>query len=263
MKRRLIFAMLLVLSTAMLMSTPVFACHHREEPPPIVIEKEAYCMHDSDSNRYSSNPPYYLGVKYYWWIRINVTALANLDYVVVFDQLGAEFMIEGICYDWPKQPDLPGYDNEWGGNLRPFDFTFDYTAGNPWPERNEDVIVRDKNGDPVASGHVNGLGVEFEGKFASGDQDTFAIEWTGKSCKVHFKWIIGAMEENESKLIYLVISTDINPGGHQEFTSPCTHYLNSGATVKVYKIKQYRCWRYFVLIYSYTTDPIEIKVETN
>jgi hypothetical protein len=212
---------------------------------------------------YSSNPPYYLGVKYYWWIRINVTAKRDLDYVAVFDRLGAEFMIEGICLDWPKQPNLPDYENKWGGNLRAFDYTFDYSAGNPWPERHEVVTVRDKNGNPVTSGHVDEEGVWFKGKFLSGDEDIFAIYWTGKSCKAHFEWIIGSMKENETKLAYIVISTDINPGGKQEFTSPGIYCLNSGATVKVFKIRQRCGHRFMVPFYSTRTTPITIEVIEN
>lgn len=269
MKRKMILITVLLISFAILMPTSALGCRRTRErceiPPPVSISKEAHCMRDSESVRYSSNPPYYLSTKYYWWIKINVTAKTDLtDYrVVVYDRLGAEFMIEGICVDWAKQPNLPDYPNLWG-DPRPFDYTFNYSTGNPWPERHEDVTVLDKNNDTVTSGYVDWRGVMFKGKFHSGDEDTFRVFWTGRSCKAHFSWFIGSMEDNESKVIYLVISTDVNPGGHQEFTSPCTHYLNSGATVKVLRHRMHRrCWCWWRPFYSATTDPITIKVEEN
>jgi len=258
MKRNVIFAILLLTLFAILVPTTVFGC----KTPPIYIEKEVFCSsytNDPQNELFSINPPYYLGTKYYWWIQIDLTALKDLDHVEVFDRLGAEFMIEGICHDWPKDPNLP--DGHW--LKQPFDYTFDYSAGNPWPEQHEVITVRDQDGDAVATGHVDWRGVQFQGEFDSGDEDTFIIEWTGKSCKAHFQWIIGPMEENENKRIYIVISTDINPGGQQEFTSPGTHFLNSGATVKVYKLKQWRCWSMWVPFYSFTTDPLSIEVEEN
>ena len=265
MKRKMLLIAALVISFAVMMTPSALCCGGPprccEEVPPVLIEKEAYCMKPSSGpiDTYSNNPPFYMGKKYYWWIEINVTAKTDLtDYhVVVYDRLGAEFMIEGICVNSPKQPDLPGYPNM-GGNPKPFDYTFDYSAGNPWPESHEDIVILDKNNNAVTTGYVDWRGVEFQG-IVSGDEDTFRVFWTGKSCKAHFEWFIGPMGENKSKIIYLVISTDKNPGGHQEFTSPCTHYLNSGATVKVLRHK--RCsWRPF---YSATTAPITIKVEGN
>ena len=46
-------------------------------------------------------------------------------------------------------------------------------------------------------------------------------------------------EEQETKL-KIVIGTDTNPAGQQEYTTPGPYYLNSGATVKwIYDGKQY------------------------
>ncbi|MDH5379103.1 MAG: hypothetical protein OEX00_12325 [Gammaproteobacteria bacterium] len=271
MKRNIILIAALLVSFAVLMPTSASGCRRVppccEEVPPISIEKEAYCMKPSSGplDTFSNNPPYHMGTKYYWWIEINVTAKTDLTSyrVVVYDRLGAEFMIEGICVDSPKQPDLPGYPNM-GGNPKPFDYNFTYSGGEYLePERHDEVIIRSSDGDQVESGWVDWRGVMFDAEVA-GDTDTLSVFWTGKSCKAHFKWTIGPMEENESKIIYLVISTDINPGGHQEFTSPCTHYLNSGATVKVLIQRTYRrCWYHWIPFYSATTDPLTIKVEEN
>ena len=274
MKRNIILIAALLISFAVLIPTSALGCKRLpprcEKVPPVSIEKEAYCMktpRPDGLDTFSNNGPYLLGTKYYWWIEINVTAKTNLtNYrVVVFDRLGAEFMIEGICVDTPKQPPglylYPGSEIttellEGDEEMGPFDYTFDYSAdGDYEPGRHEEVTVHNTT-DPVANGHVDWSGVTFEGAVA-GDPDTFRVFWTGNSCKAHFSWSIGPMEENESKIIYLVVSTDVNPGGHQEFTSPGITYLNSGATVKVLR-HRWCWWRPF---YSATTDPIPITVE--
>jgi hypothetical protein len=274
MKRNMIFITALLISFAILMPTSALGCKRQpprcEKIPPVSIEKEAYCMKPPRADgldTFSNNGPYLLETKYYWWIEINVTAKTNLtNYrVEVYDRLGAEFMIEGICVDTPKQPHelyhYPGSEIttellEGDEEIGPFDYIFDYSAdGDYEPGRHEEVTVHNIT-DPVADGHVDWCGVWFDGAVA-GDTDTFRVFWTGNSCKAHFKWIIGHMEENESKIIYLVVSTDVNPGGRQEFTSPGITYLNSGATVKV--LRHWWCW--WRPFYSATTSPIPITVE--
>ena len=277
MNRKMILIAAILVSFAVLMPTSALGCRRGhtcmppccERVPPISIEKEAYCLKPTPGppDTFSNNPPYYMGIKYYWWIEINVTANKDLSSysVVVYDRLGAEFMIEGICVDWPKQPaNLYLYNGTEHSDPRPFDYTFDYSSDGTYePERHDEVIIRNSTGDQVKTGWVDWRGVSFDGNVA-GDTDTFSVFWTGRSCKAHFKWTIGPMDKNKSKIIYLVISTDINPGGHQEFTSPCTHYLNSGATVKVLRQRTYRrCWCHWRPFYSASTDPIPIKVEEN
>lgn len=62
----------------------------------------------------------------------------------------------------------------------------------------------------------------------------------GNSEKVFLFWDIGTHEPGEYATLYLTMATDINPGGHQEYTSPGCYMLNSGATVKkVYDGVQY------------------------
>ncbi len=119
--------------------------------------------------------------------------------MIVYDRFGAELMIEGISVDTPK------YD--------PYDYNFTYVDY----EWNGDVNV---NG---YSGKLNKDGISF------GD---FDIYWTGKSVKAHFMWDIGDMSADETKTIYVTVSTDTNPRGWQEYTSCGEYWLNSGATVK-------------------------------
>jgi hypothetical protein len=74
---------------------------------------------------------------------------------------------------------------------------------------------------------------------------------TGKSEKVHMFWNIGTHEPGEYAILYLTMATDLNPAGHQEYTSPGTYFLNSGATVK--KI-------YDGVQYSWTTPQLTVEV---
>ena len=223
--KKILISTLLVSVVALLVCSPIAYSNETA----LCIKKEPICWDDYYGIRYSSNPPYYVGNKYYWWIKITVTAGPDLEGVTVYDRLGGEFMIEGISIGYPpKQPDLPGYPSPFrpGGptpdpdRYKDFDYTFDYTDGDyDWPEWGDEVVV---NGE---TGLVDKDGVEF------GD---FEIFWTGKSCKAHFMWKIGHMDAHTTEVIYLVISTDMNPAKvpKQEFTSPGTYFLNSGATVK-------------------------------
>lgn len=232
-----------------------FAVYANEDGPLLTIEKEPYCMKPpGDYDSYSNNGPYTVGIKYYWWINITVKNVAGeaLDNVVVFDRLGGEFMIEGICVDTPKQPDdLKDYPGTIpaGFVFAPFDYDFVYNGGSPYePLDGEPVEILDNTATAVTDGLVNDDGVTFDG---------FTISWTGKSCKAHFMWEIGSMADGEVKTIFLVISTDLNPKGHQEFTSPGIYYLNSGATVKALEEKPSGK---LVPFFSASTEPIMIEV---
>lgn len=163
---------------------------------PIQIWKSLYCN--------SSKPPYYTGHKYYFWFNITVHASQDFSSVIVSDRFGAELMIEGISVGTPKP--------------HPFDYHFSY-APYAW---NGDVTVT-KSGDGSWTAKLNKEGIAFDG---------FHIYWTGNSVKVHFEWDIGPMSTCQRKTIFVIVSTDTNPAGHQEYTSCGWYYLNSGAVVK-------------------------------
>jgi hypothetical protein len=55
---------------------------------------------------------------------------------------------------------------------------------------------------------------------------------TGKSEKVHLYWYIGDLAPGETARIIILVSTDLNPAGHQEYTEPGIYEMNSGATLK-------------------------------
>lgn len=168
------------------------------------ICKEAYCATDDEDVRFSKNPPYFVGEKYYWWIKMTVSADANVSDVVVYDQLGGELMIEGISFVAIEKPG-------------PYNYTFDYGAY----ESGGGVSVTD--GTTVWTGYLDETGVTFDG---------FVVYWTGESLEANLEWTVGSMDEGEAKEVYLTVSTDTDPDGQQEFASPGTHLLNYGASVE-------------------------------
>jgi hypothetical protein len=61
---------------------------------------------------------------------------------------------------------------------------------------------------------------------------TWDIKTKGKSDKVFLRWDIGDLDSGDSAILTMVISTDINPAGKQEYTSPGCYIMNSGAVLK-------------------------------
>jgi hypothetical protein len=250
-----------ILILTMLLAVTVFSIAPVMAPclPAVEICKTPFCLTypgpgpGEPGDRYSSNPiamdngiPVYpTGMKLFWWIEINVTALDDLTDVVVYDRLGAEFMVEGIYTDsvLPHPGPTPEPALTW---------EFDYDGKNT-------TLYPITYGQAVSANGASGTvdkGDMFKGTDGGINFGEFRIFWTGNSCKVHFTWTIGGMTAGETATIYLVISTDLNPAGHQEFTSPGTAFLNSGATVKGFVEKAKCGWRQV----SAEADPIEIKV---
>jgi len=178
--------------------------NHGEGESCLQIHKTTWCATDAEDVWFSKNPPYFVGEKYYFWIKITVCANASVSDVVVYDKLGEEFMIEGISF---VAIDKPG----------PYNYTFEYGVY----EAGGGVSVTD--GTSVWTGSLDETGVTFDG---------FVVYWTGESLEAHLEWDAGSMDEGEAKEIYLTVSTDINPNGQQEFTSPGAHLLNYGASVE-------------------------------
>lgn len=153
---------------------------------------------------WSDNPPYFVSEKYYWWIHLTVSANANISDVVAFDELEEVFMIDGVSFVPIEKPG-------------PYNFTFEYSVY----ESGARVNVVD--GASVWTGYLDEAGVTF---------GNFVVHWTDESSKAHITWNIGSMDKGDVKEIYLTISTDKNPDGLQEFTSPGTYFLDPGATVE-------------------------------
>jgi len=76
----------------------------------------------------------------------------------------------------------------------------------------------------------------------------------GKSEKVFLTWNIGTLNPGETAILRFVISTDKNPAGKQEYTSPGCYELNSGAVLKfTFEGKQHSAY----------TLPITVLVKEN
>jgi len=58
------------------------------------------------------------------------------------------------------------------------------------------------------------------------------LQTKGKSDKVALEWTIGDLTPDTVCSLWLTVSTDLNPAGKQEFTSPGCYELNSGSVVK-------------------------------
>ena len=58
------------------------------------------------------------------------------------------------------------------------------------------------------------------------------LDETGMSEKVHLFWYIGSLKPGKTARLILLVSTDLNPAGHQEYTEPGIYEMNSGATLK-------------------------------
>lgn len=168
------------------------------------ISKKTPCSSDPQDVRFSKNPPYFVGEKYYWWIKVTVKAMGNVSDVVVSDQLGEELMIEGVSFVAIEKPG-------------PYNYTFNYDVY----EAGGGVTVSD--GVTLWTGFLNEAGVVFE---------DFFVYWSGDSLEAHIEWMLGSMKEGDCESLFVTISTDLNSDGQQEFTSPGLYLLNSGATVE-------------------------------
>jgi hypothetical protein len=175
-----------------------------EEEPCLRISNGLYCNTDDEDVRFSKNAPYFVGEKYHFWIHLTVCANSSVRDVVLLDELGGELMVEGFSF---VPIDKPG----------PYNYTFEYGAY----ESGGGVSVTD--GTSVWTGYLNETGVAFDG---------FVVYWTDETLKTNFEWDIGSMDAGEAREVYLTVSTDTNPDGQQEFASPGTYFLNSGATVE-------------------------------
>ncbi|MFX1531573.1 MAG: hypothetical protein ACFFBC_10710 [Promethearchaeota archaeon] len=61
---------------------------------------------------------------------------------------------------------------------------------------------------------------------------TVSYATKGKSEKVFLTWDVGDLLPGETARLIFLVSTDLNPAGKQEYTSPGDYELNSGSTLK-------------------------------
>lgn len=98
-----------------------------------------------------------------------------------------------------------------------------------------------------------GAEIEIDEPFpTSVSQGTVSYITKGKSEKVFLTWKIGTLSPGDTATLEMQISTDLNPAGKQEYTSPGCYELNSGAVLK---------FRFEGKRYSAYTLPITVSVE--
>lgn len=160
-----------------------------------------------------------LGTECHWKIEIGVWTSVDLRKAKVYDRFGAELKIDNIT-----TPD------------RTYTFTYpDYEDTYPTADA---TVTISKDSTTVGTYELNWRGVTFgEAPYR------FRISWTGETHKISFRWYIGKLEADETITVTVGVSTDLNPGGKQEYTSPCEHCINSGAVLKAKW--EYKCrWRW-------------------
>jgi len=104
----------------------------------------------------------------------------------------------------------------------PYQWYVKITVTNNLGETMMDVYLKDRFGGEFAVGLVDsseGLSLDI-------------LTTKGKTAKVFLDWEYGDLMPGETIWVLLLVSTDENPGGNQEFTSCGCYYLNSGATVQ-------------------------------
>lgn len=91
---------------------------------------------------------------------------------------------------------------------------------NTFPFTIQDVVVTDN------------LAAELEVDGYLAETGEVVMKTQGKSEKVKLTWTIGDLSPVSGASLWLTVSTDLNPSGKQEFTSPGCYELNSGSVVK-------------------------------
>jgi len=202
-------ALVLATCIAFLYTTPAQACAPPPPPPKVEIWKKFLSTSDP--------PPYTMGIEYHWDIEIGVWTSVDLKDAKVSDNFGAELKIDEIITATTT-----------------YTFTYlDYET--KYPTNQAKVTISDGT---TITHKLDWIGVTFGSK-----PYKFHIEWSGQTHKVHFEWYIGELKAGKTITITIGISTDLNPGGKQEFTSTCEHCINSGAVLKATWRDRCRCRR--------------------
>lgn len=161
--------------------------------------------------------PVSAGIQYCWfnkWIKVDDSWISAPTQVTAPLGTDVEWSM-GITVELP---------DDWGGDV-------------------ENVVVYDRFGAEI----------EIEEPFpVCISQGTVSYTTKGKSEKAFLKWEIGTLSPGDTACLEILISTDLNPAGKQEYTSPGCYELNSGAVLKfTFEGKKY----------SAHTHPIIVQVE--
>jgi hypothetical protein len=99
-------------------------------------------------------------------------------------------------------------------------WVMEISVKNTFPFTMQDVVVSDR------------LAAELKLDYYLPATADVVTKLQGKSEKVSLTWNIGTLSPGSSASLKLYVSTDLNPSGKQEFTSPGCYELNSGSVVK-------------------------------
>lgn len=169
---------------------------------------------------------------------ISVLAILLLGFMALATPAAAQ--CGGDWFDKTACPVCGGFTN----NAVPFGTDVSWTltifVRNDFGVTMTDVVVKDRLG-----GELEIVGTPTASK------GTFTIAYKGATNKAFIDWNVGTLAPDETATLTMIISTDVNPGGQQEYTTPGCYELNSGATIK-YKLDGVQ--------YSASTDPIMINV---
>jgi len=118
-------------------------------------------------------------------------------------------------------------------------WTVTITATNTLNSPMSDVVVEDR------------FGAELRVRLSYVTKGTVTIATHGETRKVSVTWDVGGLASGEPAILVLTVYTDLNPAGHQEYTSPGKYELNSGCVLKGFVAGKR---------VSFETDPIAIVV---
>lgn len=97
------------------------------------------------------------------------------------------------------------------------------------------ITVDNVNGAPITDVTVDDrFGGEYCVALRSRTQGTVVITASGTTEKPMVRWTVGTIPAGGRATLVLRVSTDHNPAGKQEFTTPGVYTMNSGAVLKYY-----------------------------
>jgi len=133
-------------------------------------------------------------------------------------------------------------DGDMDGNVdvgEDWNFTLLITVTNNTPVLIASVVVKDNFGGDLELVTLDGVAAPLttnakkESYPWTGVTESGTVQYTGKTDKAHLWWTVGPLAPaGGSASLIVVVSTDMNPAGHQQYTSGGEHCLNSGATAK-------------------------------
>jgi hypothetical protein len=201
------------------------------------IPTGAYIAQGDEPVEFSFTGPSTAEGRWHWWYNTDGGAISGLttssSWCITIDPIFWadvgfwEYYIEGnsniplnmtlpitICYNPPSLIIIEKTDVHW---------VLEFKVTNLFNYKIEDTIIKDNFGGEI---EIDEILLQTHGDLT--------ITLKGKTQKVQLLWEIGDLDPGETAKLILHISTDLNPAGHQEYTTPGIYELNSGATLKFF-----------------------------